>query len=341
MPQQVVKEVGVDNGYDTNFFGSIERASQRFDDLDEESKVFLNSMRGNGCDDDGDHRDIDIVEDDHDDIKSPKDQTHRTVETDTNISSSIDVSMRSKSISNKQNEKEGDAIVDLEAAKGGANVDKGSSSWRSNKTVWMYLDIFSPMVVASFTFFPSLYLMIVTGSYFEPGYSLWVVSSIATGEGIGVVFEIVRYFLKQTPPHKTRMRYDRITNYFFSSLIALVIGVWLQNPSIYWTRRWLTTLLPFTGGIFQYCRRNKYSKMTINFIGTFMLCIILYRILLIGEVIEFTRMLHRTAWYLVLMFIPLLYVEMIWVSALCPLWLKFQQGIKAKIIGVLSRDTSS
>lgn len=72
MPQQVIEEVGVDNGYDTNFFGSIERASQRFDDLDEESKVFLNSIRGNGCDDDGDHRDIDIVEDDHDDIKSPE-----------------------------------------------------------------------------------------------------------------------------------------------------------------------------------------------------------------------------------------------------------------------------
>lgn len=54
-----------------------------------------------------------------------------------------------------------------------------------------------------------------------------------------------------------------------------------------------------------------------------MLAIEVYGITLIGAMLDFAGY----EWGLVLLLLPLLYVEMMWVSLLCPFWLDFQRSV--------------
>jgi len=195
---------------------------------------------------------------------------------------------------------------------------KKQKSFR-RKDVWRKIDIFAPILITLLTTISSMYLMIQARSYTKPMFSFWPLVFIASGEALGVIFELVRFILKGP---KCMFRWDRIVNYMFTSLAAFVYGVILQQESIYWIRVWIVTLLPITGGLFQYSRRA-WSKMWTDFFATMMIVVVVYRITLIGAVLEFSNY----QWGLLLILLPLLYVEMIWVSALCPCWLEFQRSI--------------
>lgn len=196
------------------------------------------------------------------------------------------------------------------------------------KQLWNKIDLIAPILITMFTFISSLTLFIEAKSYTKPMFSLWVVSSISTGEALGVIFEIIRFYLKP----RSFLRSDRIVNYMFSSLAALVYGVILREKSIYWTRFWIITLLPMAGSVFKYSKDVKWPEEMSNFFGTVMLILLVYRITLIGAVWEFSNY----DWGLLLLLLPLIYVEMIWVSALCPFWLSFQKYIQDSSQAIIS-----
>ena len=209
-------------------------------------------------------------------------------------------------------------------------IEKQGEYNEKSKALWSKIDIFAPIAFALFTFVPSLYLLVQAGSYIKPMFSFWVLVSITTGEALGVVFELIRLWMKP----KSIWRWDRTMNYLFSSLVALIYGVVLREKYIYWTRRWITTLLPFAGGLFKHSRQAKLSTEWTNFFGTVMLLIEVYRITLIGAVLEFSDY----NWGLMMLLLPLLYVEMIWVSALCPCWLQYQHSVISMLVSYFNQE---
>jgi len=199
-------------------------------------------------------------------------------------------------------------------------VKENNTEKENRKKFWNKIDVIVPILICLFTFIPSLALFIGTKSYRQPMFSLWVVISISSGEALGAMFEVIRFHLKP----KTFLRSDRIMNYMFSSIIALVYGVILRVESIYWTRFWIVAILPMSGAFFKFSKDSKWSDDWSNFFATVMMVILVYRITLIGAVWEFSEY----DWGLLLLTLPLVYVEMIWVSALCPFWLAFQSSFK-------------
>jgi len=202
------------------------------------------------------------------------------------------------------------------------DISQKTKIWQS-RAFWSSIDIYVPILVTLPTLVSSLYLFIQVQSYTTPTYALWVVICIASGEASGTIFEILRLYLKNRFNKSTKFRWDRFFNYFFTSLTALVYGVMLKLESVYWHRIWIVTLLPITGGVFRYALHHKWNHQLSNFLGTLMLFIEIYRITLIGAVLESTG--YKPGLFALLM--PLLYVEMLWTTALCSFFQDFSSHV--------------
>jgi len=220
---------------------------------------------------------------------------------------------------------EGDG-EEAQAGKEKDNIFQKTKFWQS-KVFWSSIDIYVPIIVTLPTLVSSLYLLIQAKSYTKPTYALWVVICIASGEASGAIFEMLRFYLKSQFSKSTTFRWDRFFNYVFTSLTALIYGVIFKFESVYWSRIWIVTLLPITGGLFRYALHHKWNDQLSNFLGTLMLFIEVYRITLIGAVLESTG--YELGLFILLT--PLLYVEVLWTTALCT----FFQDFSSHVSGIM------
>jgi len=199
-------------------------------------------------------------------------------------------------------------------------VTKQKDAYQANRDYWRTMDIVGPVIIALPTLVASLWLMIQAKAYMKPMFELWVCICIASGEASGVLFEFYRYFSKSRHSDRTKLRRDRIVNYFFTSLVAIIFGIIMKEVHIYWSRIWIVALLPLVGGIFRIALFSNAGDTTKNLIGSFMVFIELYRLSLFGAVLEFSS--YNIG--LILLLLPLAYVEMMWVAALSNYFIGFQ-----------------